>query len=681
MDTDGAAGGSVGGDAVAARPMGESLWRDRLEWANRLMLLMLASTPVAAVGSIWLLRDALPRRSLAAWLVLLSVVCGASTWLVVLQRRSLRRSDARERGGWLMLAVVATSMVFLLPTWLLVDDAGTRALPALMYPVVSLGVGVVVFAPMRRWFYLHHAVTGIGLVVWTVREGAPYFPEFTAIVIGYMVLAQILHRQVHALVLRSITIKVRNEALVVALRDDQARIERANEQLEEANRRLRHQAGHDALTGVLNRRGLEERLERFMAHARLADRHVMVLFCDLDRFKVVNDSLGHAAGDRLLTTTAERIGAVLPDTAMLARLGGDEFVAVVSFPHPETEPSHAAVRLADRVRDAVAAPVVFEEREFAVTTTVGVAMAPTTGGVSLDVLRQADRALHYAKDAGRNRVEVFGERHHHALPHRVEDQHTVRTAIEQGHIVPWYQPIVDATTGRIVGAELLARWIDTDGRTVRASEFIGTAEDTGLLDQLTHVLIDRAVIDLADWVDDGLPGGFRLGLNLPPRFVSRATRVEPIMELLARAPRGWITAEISESSVVDDHAVAAGRLRELRDAGMLVVLDDFGTGSASLTLLQRMPLDGVKVDKSFVTAVADNDRDRALVSGFVRLAHELGLTVTAEGIETVAQASALVELGCVVQQGYLFGDAVDAIELRALLLQGRLPQVRNGAVA
>ncbi len=662
-----------GGDAGdTARPTYDPLWRDRVEWANRLIMITLALTPMGAVAFIWMFHDVVSDRVLIWWSALMLAIVTFSMAMTVRRRRTLHRGARPMSVAWQYVAIGLTGGVFSLPPWILPEDAEpVRRTLALLFPILALGVSVVVFASVRRWFIPNQIMVAASIVAWTVRQGDPYYPAFTAVLIGFVGLTLLLHREMYRLVLRSITLNARNGALLAALRHDQANVEHTNELLGDANRRLQHQAGHDSLTGVLNRRGLEERMDRFFAHARMADRHVMVLFCDLDRFKVVNDSLGHAAGDRLLTTTAERISIALPDTALLARLGGDEFVAVVSFPYSETDPSSAAVLLADRVREKVAEPVDFEGREFAVTTTVGVAMVPRGGAVSLDVLRQADRALHYAKDAGRNRVEVFGERLRHELPRRVEEEHTVRVAIERGDIVPWYQPIVNATTGHIIGAELLARWISADGEMMRASEFIGTVADTGLLEQLTEMLIERGVADLAEWEADGLPDGFRLGLNLPPRFVSRSGRVERLMALLDQAPRHRVTAEISERSVVDDLGVAASRLRELRSMGMLVTLDDFGTGAASLSLLQRMPLDGVKIDRSFVTAVADDPRDRALVAGFVRLTGELGLTVTAEGVETAAQASTLIDLGCLFHQGYLFGDAVDATHLRARL--ARIP--------
>ena len=320
-----AAGGSVGGTERPgpARLTSDSLRRDRLEWANRLILITLTLSPMAAVAFAWFFHDVASDRVLLGFTAMLLVVIGYSAALAARGRRALRQGTEPPGGWWQLVAIGLTSAVFSLPPWILPDgDMSVRGALALLFPILSLGVGVVVFAPMRRWFIVNQVVVAASTLTWTVLQGDPYYPAFTVTLAGFVALTFLLHREVHALVLRSITVNARNAALLSALRDDQTRIEHTNELLEEANRRLRHQAGHDSLTGVLNRRGLEEQLERFFAHARLADRHVMVLFCDLDRFKVVNDSLGHAAGDRLLTTTAERIGIALPDTALLARLGG-----------------------------------------------------------------------------------------------------------------------------------------------------------------------------------------------------------------------------------------------------------------------------------------------------------------------------------------------------------------------
>ncbi|MEZ5259801.1 MAG: GGDEF and EAL domain-containing protein [Ilumatobacteraceae bacterium] len=421
------------------------------------------------------------------------------------------------------------------------------------------------------------------------------------------------------------------------------------------------------------------RLAPYIEAARSADQRVYILFCDLDRFKQVNDTFGHAAGDRLLVTTAARIAQAVPDTAVLARFGGDEFVAVVTLPGDCTSADAVALVLSDRLRTAVAEPVEFEGTEFVVTTTVGVAPFPDDAPVDIDILRNADRALHYAKGAGRDRSQLFVDRADMVHP-RVDDAHQLRTAIENGGIVPWYQPIVDAATGRIVGAELLARWIASDGRAVKASEFIDMAHDGGLVERLSEVLTTRALADLAYWKRVGLPPDFRLAVNLPPRFASKDARNDALLALLSSASAVHLVAEISEASVIDDLGVAARRIAALRQLGIEVVLDDFGTGSASLSLLKRVPLDGIKIDRSFVEDIEFDPRDRSLVQNFTQLASELGLTVTGEGVERRSQAEALLELGVARQQGYLYGDAVDAVELVAKLHQPpRRPRATSAA--
>ena len=650
----------------------------RREWSDGLLLpLLFAAGPLAGAGFVWLFHAVVPRPRLLAWLALIVVICVVGAWHGLRARRS--SAGRRSLGRWGQLAVLAIiAAVFALPPWL-IDAPRTTGWSslALLYPFAALAVGVVILAPLRTWFLAFELLVAVPTMWWTWHRHDATSVALTVVVAGFTLLACLLHRVVHRLMMRSFTMQLRNGALVEALERDRARVESTNQALEEANLRLGHQAHHDALTGVLNRRGLDQQLGRFVQEAKMAERHVLTLFCDLDRFKVVNDSLGHAAGDRLLCTTSERIRELLPDTALLARLGGDEFVAVVSFSHAEPNPTAEAIALADRVREGVARPVAFEGREFVVTTTVGVAMITDLNAVNLDVLRQADRALHYAKDAGRNRVELFGDSLRHVLPLRVDEEHSVRTAIERGEIVPWYQPIVDAGTNAVTGAELLARWVAPDGRTVKAADFIDLARETGLLDRLSEVLVERALIDFRYWTMAGLPSGFRIGINLPPRFVSRTAKVDRLLELLAEAQPDLVTAEISETSVLDDLSVARDRLAVLREMGMLVALDDFGTGTASMSLLQQMPIDAVKIDRSFVADLGTHSgalgpRNRALVGNFVRLGAELGLNVTAEGVETRDQADALIDLGCNLHQGYLYAEAVDAGQLLDMIRVGDL---------
>ena len=295
------------------------------------------------------------------------------------------------------------------------------------------------------------------------------------------------------------------------------------------------------------------------------------------------------------------------------------------------------------------------------TASIGIAVGRPDLIGNRDLLRHADAALHRAKDGGRDRIEVFDDTARAALSRRVQDEQAVRRALHRHEFMPWYQPIVDATTGRIVGAELLARWlVEGVSDPVPAAAFIDVVAESGLMDQLSESVIERGLVDLANWERHGLPDDFRLSVNLPPRYTSSTGRVHRLVALLTGGPCRRLTVEVTESSVVDDAKVAARRLAELRGRGLTVALDDFGTGAASLTLLQTLPLDAVKIDRSFVTHMVDEPRDRALVRGFNSLAHDLGLSVTAEGVETVEQANSLLALGCNIQQGYLYGAAMPA---------------------
>ena len=337
------------------------------------------------------------------------------------------------------------------------------------------------------------------------------------------------------------------------------------------------------------------------------------------------------------------------------------------------------VELAELVRSSFELPFQVDEQEIAVTSSIGVVHGPHQGPAGRDLLRHADAALHRAKAEGKDRYELFDDRLRSVLARQVDEEQALRMALERGEIVPWYQPIVDAGTRRIVGAELLARWLPPDGPAVRAGSFISMMHESGLIEQFSEQVIQAGVIDLERWIEQGLPDGFRLSVNLPPRYVSRSGRVERLTELLRNAPCERLTAEVTETSVVDDLDLAARRLAELRSFGMTVVLDDFGTGSASLTLLQRVPLDGVKIDRSFVKHIATDARDRALVGGFIQLASTINLEVTAEGIEDPAQVKALLALGCPRQQGYLHGTAMTADELYIAVPMRPKRGARSGA--
>jgi diguanylate cyclase (GGDEF)-like protein len=533
---------------------------------------------------------------------------------------------------------------------------------ALMFPVIAAALITIVSAPRPQRFAMAQLLVLGPAILWLPTNGARLWSELVVLLLGYAMILAIVQRHLHDLVRRGIDLDLRNTSLEAVLSEEHQSAERATDALADAHRRLSHQETHDPLTGLLNRHGLFAALDDLLYDIDQRGGQVSVLLCDLDRFKVINDSLGHTAGDQLLAMIAARLSAACVTPMLLGRLGGDEFVVAARW-NATDDPRERTAALAKHLRAVTCEPMMLDATEIVVTCSIGTVQWPEHGGTGRDLLRHADAAMHRAKEAGRDRTEPFDDQLRASLARKMGDEQNVRQALERGEIVPWYQPIVDADTGRIVGAELLARWIAPDRPAMGAGSFISLVQESGLMDRLSEVVIERGLSDLDAWARRGLPTGFRLGVNLPPRYVSRSGRVRILGTLFDSARCDLLTAEVTETSVVDDLTIAARRLADLRERGMTVVLDDFGTGSASLTLLQRVPLDGVKIDRSFVTNIVDEQRDQALVGAFVGLADALGIVVTAEGVESEEQADVLRRLGCRKLQGYLYGHAISADEL------------------
>jgi diguanylate cyclase (GGDEF)-like protein len=384
---------------------------------------------------------------------------------------------------------------------------------------------------------------------------------------------------------------------------------------------------------------------------------------DLDRFKVVNDSLGHAAGDELLRVVAGRVRRAAGPNSMLARLGGDEFIVVT---HPVRDQFDATM-IGDRIRESLSEPMAVDGRELNVTASIGVAISCRDDKPE-DLLRHADSALYLAKERGRNRIEVFDDALRSALWRRMDDEQDLRLAISSGQIAPWFQPVVDLDRNAVVGAEVLARWLHPRQGVMPAGVFIAVAEDTGLIDSLSELVLGRAFANRAGWQDDAVPRDFRVSINISPRQLTRAdtpARLEASMERHGCHPSG-VSVEVTETGLIDDLDHAASQLDAIRSRGITVWLDDFGTGYSSLSLLQRLPLDGVKIDRSFISNLTTNSRDYSVVAALVGLAQELGLSVIAEGVETEDQVEALRRLGCPMAQGFFWSPAVPSTDLPAL---------------
>ncbi len=426
--------------------------------------------------------------------------------------------------------------------------------------------------------------------------------------------------------------------------------------------RLEALALHDTLTGLPNRRRLLERIEEAMARARRHDAMLAVLFCDLDRFKVVNDSLGHDAGDQLLVMAGTRIGAVIRDTDTLARLGGDEFVILCE----EVESVAQVTEIAQRVSAALDQPFDVRGTEAFVTTSIGVAL--WTGGAEtpLDMLRNADTAMYRAKDGGRNRFEIFDEAMQAWASARLEYESALRRAIERDELRVHYQPIVELATGRPVAVEALVRWDRGDLGLLAPGEFIALAEETGLIVPIGAWVLDRACRDCAAW--QRFAPGIGVSVNLSPRQLAASDLLENVARILAASGlrTDQLCLEITESVLMDDAPRSLDTLHALTDLGLRLALDDFGTGYSSLTYLRRFPIDTLKIDQSFVRPLADGG-DTTIVRAIVDLARALGLMVIAEGIDDSSKLDALRAIGCELGQGYLFARPEPIEALRARL--------------
>ncbi len=414
-----------------------------------------------------------------------------------------------------------------------------------------------------------------------------------------------------------------------------------------AAERLRYAARHDELTGLPNRSYLMHLIQERLLES--GTNEMAVLFVDLDQFKVINDSLGHAVGDELIRVVSDRLRAVLRDDDVLARFGGDEFIVVL-----QGEP----VDVAERLRRAVRPPVTISDHELFVTASIGYATNHEPGMTPNDLLRDADAAMYRAKARGRDCVEAFEAGGYESGVQALRTAGELRRGIERGEIVPYYQPIADLESGRVLGYEVLARWLHPDRGLLPPSEFLPLAEETGLLVELGARMLRDSLAQLARWRHAG--HGFAncsLSVNVGTRQLVDPGFYEMVVEALAEtgvdADSLWL--EITETALLADVKAATVALRELRSLGLHLAVDDFGTGYSSLTYLKRFPVEAIKIDRSFVAGLGIEQEDSSIVEAVVRLGQALGLDVVAEGIESPLQLSRLRDLRCHRGQGYVFG--------------------------
>ncbi|MGQ0521329.1 MAG: putative bifunctional diguanylate cyclase/phosphodiesterase [Actinomycetota bacterium] len=413
-----------------------------------------------------------------------------------------------------------------------------------------------------------------------------------------------------------------------------------------------HRANHDTLTGLPNRTLVLDRLDHALARLARGRRSVGVLFVDLDRFKVVNDTLGHSVGDEVLVRIGERLQAAVRPGDTVGRLAGDEFVVVC-----EEVETCAVLQVAERIAAAIASPMPLYGRESVLTASIGIALA-AGGGRAEDVLRDADVAMYRAKERGRDRIEVFDAAIRARLLERLEMEQALRRALQHGELRLHYQPIVRAADNELLGVEALVRWEHPDRGLVAPADFIPLAEESGLITRIGRWVLIEACSQLGRWQDaDPQLAALTIGVNLSARQFTDPGIVAIVAEALHRAgiAPGALTLEITESVLMEEVEATADTLRALKELGVGLSIDDFGTGYSSLSYLKRFPVDSLKIDRSFVDGLGIDSEDHAIVNAVVSLAHALGLDVVGEGVETEVQLRELRRLGCDAVQGYLVG--------------------------
>lgn len=554
-----------------------------------------------------------------------------------------------RRGAWPMGAPADTGLPVLVPV---VDPSAREQMPGALRMIVD-GVGVqsIVSVPLRS------RDMEIGVIVMLRSSASPPFtPDDTAL------LADLAVR---------VGVTVENARLLV----------RSEAEIAERTRteaKLAHQATHDSLTGLPNRRHFHAKLDSALDRARTTGTVLSVLFMDLDRFKVVNDSLGHDIGDQLLVAVSKRLSRLFPSGSTFARLGGDEFAVLLEDLDDET----GAVEVARSIIDSFALPFAVEGPELYAGTSVGIAC--TTGGADRpnELLRQADAAMYRAKRRGRNAFDMFDEALRSDIEANLDTENALHRALQRNEFQVHYQPMVELESGRLIGFEALLRWERPGMGVVPAMEFVHLLEDTGLISVVGDWVLGEVCRRIRLWetMFGDAVAPLVVHVNVSAKQLSHPDVVERVQRVLQAngVAASHLCLELTETAVMEDPAESLRRLRGLAELGVHLAIDDFGTGMSSLSYLRRFPIEVLKIDKEFVNGLGVEDEDAAIASAIMSLAATLGLQVIAEGVETDVQRAELVRIGCLQGQGWLFGRPIPYDTVTAMLRE-TMPVIGDAA--
>lgn len=463
-----------------------------------------------------------------------------------------------------------------------------------------------------------------------------------------------------------------------------------SEKLQHSSAQIRHLAYHDSLTGLPNRRMFLDYVERALSHARRYNKTFALLFLDLDNFKQVNDTVGHDAGDQLLREVAERLTACIRaedyvargETDLdntVARLGGDEFIILL----PNISHSYQAVKVADRIVHALVKPIIIRQKEFYISTSIGITAYPEDGTDVDSLVKNADIAMYRAKHQGKNTYQHYTESMHQHMLDRLNLERALRKAVERNEFELRYQPQVDVRTGKVLGVEALLRWQHPETGLLVPDAFIGLAEQTGLIEPIGEWVLKEACQQARIWQDLGL-NTIQVAVNIA-LCQFRTGKLEDLIErILAEAELAAhrLTIELTETSIIDVQASALETLIALKDQGVHISLDKFGSGYSSLGALRSFPIDTIKIDRRFIQGIDQSEDDAAIIMAIIAMSCNLNLRVIAEGVETENQLTCLRNNGCTVVQGYLISKPLTADEMTAFMLKsGNVPIYGSRSIA